>query len=459
MMRRTRRFFLRGLPLALSALWLAMPVGQAAPPALKNANAAIVAPKPAPKPVVPKIEIPAGVRLGIDVLETSNFLALRGKRIGLLTHPAGVDSHGVSSIEILRRAPGVKLVALFATEHGLWNTIGGGINFPDQVDPHTGFMVYSLYTGRTPKGLPSPAQLKGLDALVVDLQDVGTRSYTFSGTMKRVMEGCFRANVEVIVLDRPNPLGGLKVDGPLPDPAIVSSSLVCEFPVPYVHGLTMGELARLAQGTPGVLQIKDAERLHGKLTVIHMVNWRRAMRWPETGLNWVPTSPAINDFAAVMGYAMTGLGCPAFTSFRSGIGNQYQFRGISSLAVKPEVVARELRALNLPGINFRQVSVPNSHTGKPGTGLYVEVTDWDEWRPTELSFYLMKLACKLEPRNPFAFASKGQTSLFLHEMSCTAIFRDFAAHGARVDVEAYLRQWRDQDAKYQQQSRRFWLYE
>ena len=453
---RPRRFFFRAVLLALSSLWLDISAARSASPALTAANAPGVGPKvkPAPKPLLPRVEAPTEVRLGIDVLERSNFLVLRGKRIGLLTHPAGVDSHGVSAIEVLRHAPGVKLVALFATEHGLWNTIGGGINFPDQVDPRTGLMVYSLYTGRTPKGLPTPAQLK-----VVDLQDVGVRSYTFSGTMKRVMEGCFRQNVEVIVLDRPNPLSGLKVDGPLPDPAIVSSSLVCEFPVPYVHGLTMGELARLAQGTPGVLQIKEEERLHGHLTVVRMVNWRRAMRWPETGLGWVSTSPAINDFASVMGLAMTGLGCPAFTSFRSGVGNQYQFRGISSLAVKSEVVARELRALNLPGLNFRQVSVSNPRTGKAGTGLYVVVTDWDEWRPTELSFYLMKLACKLEARNPFAAATKAQTSLFLHEMSCAAIFRDFAAHGARVDVEAYLRQWREQDLKFQQQSRRFWLYE
>jgi uncharacterized protein YbbC (DUF1343 family) len=276
--------------------------------------------------------------------------------------------------------------------------------------------------------------------------------------MKTVMEGCFRQNVEVVVLDRPNPLGGLKVDGPLPDAAFVGSSLVCELPVPYVHGLTMGELARLAQGTPGVLQIKESERLRGRLNVVRMVGWRRAMRWPETGLPWVPTSPAIGDFAAVVGCAMTGLGCPAFSNFRSGIGKLYQFRGISNLVVKPDVVARELRALNLPGINFRQVSAPNARTGKPATGLYVEVIDWDEWRPTELSFYLMKLACKLERRNPFAFASEGQVNQFLHEMGSTAIFRDFAARGARVDVEAYLRQWRQQDLRFQRQSRQFYLY-
>ena len=155
---------------------------------------------------------------------------------------------------------------------------------------------------------------------------------------------------------------------------------------------------------------------------------------------------------------MTGLGCE-LGSFRSGVGSQYQFRGIYNLKVKPEVVARELRALRLPGINFRQISAPSARTGQPGTGLYVEVTDWDEWRPTDLSFFLMRLACKFESRNPFSSPSKSQASTFLHEMGSAAFFRDIAAHGARVDVEAYLRLWNAQDLQYQKQSRRFWLYQ
>jgi hypothetical protein len=126
--------------------------------------------------------------------------------------------------------------------------------------------------------------------------------------------------------------------------------------------------------------------------------------------------------------------------------------------VRPDVLARELRALNLPGINFRQVSVPNARTGKPGTGLYIEVVDWDELHPTDLNFYLMRLACKLEPRNPFAHLTKAQESRFLHEMGCTALYRDLAAHGARVDIEGYIRLWRAQDAQFQLRSRRFWLY-
>ena len=458
-----RSFSLPAIALA-SLLELGLVGSATAPSALAQApvprgsNPALPPPRPAPASSIPRVEVPAGVLLGIDVLEHSNFLLLRGKRIGLLTHPAGVDRRGISTVEVLHHAPGVRLVALFATEHGLWNNVAGGKHFTDAVDARTGLPVYSLYTGSPSVPTPSSSQLKGIDAMVIDLQDIGSRSYTFSGTMKTVMEACFRHKVEVIILDRPNPLGGLKVDGPMPDPAIVGASLVCEFPVPYVHGLTMGELARLAYGTPGVLQVKEAERLRGKLTIIPMVGWRRSMRWTETGLAWVPTSPYISDFAAVMGYPMTGLGCPDFDSFRNGIGSQYPFRGISNLLVKPDIVARELRALNLPGLNFRQVSVPNARTGKPGTGLYIEVVDWDELHPTDLNFYLMKLACKLEPRNPFAHLTKMQESKFLHEMGCTALYRDLAAHGARVDIDAYIRLWRAQDAQYQQRSRRFWLY-
>jgi uncharacterized protein YbbC (DUF1343 family) len=398
------------------------------------------------------------VRLGIDVLEDSNFLLVRGRRIALLTHPAGVDRRGTPTVDVLRRAPGVKLVALFATEHGIWNNVPAGKFFSDTRDPKTGLPVFSLYDGKNTHHVPTGAQLKGIDALVIDLQDVGVRSYTFSGTMKRAMEGCFQHNVEVIILDRPNPLGGIKVSGPMLDPALVGASLVCEFPVPYVHGLTMGELARLAKGTPGVLQINPAQTAKGRLTVVSMAGWRRTMRWTETGLGWVPTSPAITDFASVMGYAMTGLGCE-LGGFKHGVGSQYLFRGISNQLVRPEVLARELHALRLPGINFRQISAPSARSAQPGTGLYIEVNDWDDWRPADLSFYLMRLACKLEPRNPFVNVSKSDTSRFLHEVGCAALFHDLATQGARIDIEGFLRQWDAQDRQYREASRRFWLYQ
>jgi uncharacterized protein YbbC (DUF1343 family) len=423
---------------------------------LAGTNATAAAPRPPPGPAwLPRFAGLHRVLTGIDVAADGGFLVMRGKRIGLLTHPAAVDRNGVSTVEVLRHAPGVKLVALFATEHGIWNTIPAGQHFPDTIDPRTGLRVYSLYNGHGAQ--PSAAQLRGLDALVIDLQDVGVRGYTFAGTMKEVMEGCFKHHVEVIVLDRPDPLGGLKMDGPLPDPGVVGASLVCEFPVPYVHGLTMGELARLAKGTPGLLRVTPEQLQRGRLTVVPMVGWRRAMRWPETGLPWRSTSPAIPDFQAVVGFAMTGLGCE-ITHFRHGADNQYWFRGISNAEIKPEVVARELRALRLPGLNYREISVPNPRTGKPGGVLYIEVTDWDEWRPTELSFYLMKLACQWEPRNPYAYAKKDELTTFLHEMGSAALIRDLAGRGARTDIAAYLRRWWADDRVYAEQSRRFWIY-
>jgi uncharacterized protein YbbC (DUF1343 family) len=405
---------------------------------------------------IPRIEIPSEVMTGLDVLEAEGFAPLRGKRFALLTHPAGADRRGRSAIDVLRRAPGLQLVALFAGEHGVYGNYLASKNFPDEVDTRTGLMVFSLMNGRTHK--PTRAQLTGIDALVIDLQDIGSRSYTFTGVMKEAMQGCFENNVEVIVLDRPNPLGGLKVDGPMLDPQWMGPQLVNEFPVPYVHGLTIGELARMAKFQPGVLAEPDAVRLRGRLTVIPMRNWRRSMRWPDTGLTWIPTSQYIPDFAAVMGYPMTGLGC-IIGGFRHGVGNQYPFRGISHKTASIDVVERDLEALRLPGLQYRRISVPNSRTGEPGIGLYIEVADWDAWQPAELNFYLMRLACKLDAKNPFAGLSRVEAESFLRYVGSTAFYRDLATRGARVDVDAYVRGWQARDAIYQQQSRRFWLYE
>ncbi|HXA14752.1 MAG TPA: DUF1343 domain-containing protein [Opitutaceae bacterium] len=418
--------------------------------------AAATPPKPAAPPV-PRVETVFPVMLGIDVLASENFAPIAGKRVGLLTHPAGVNRQGVSTIDVLRHAPNVKLVALYGMEHGVYNEFPAQKPYPDHLDPRTGLTVYSLYNSKSNK--PQPYQLKPIDVLVIDLQDIGTRSYTFISAMKVAMEACFENGVEVVVLDRPNPLGGLKVDGPLLDPQLVGS-YVGEFRVPYVHGLTIGELALMAKEAPGVLRVSEAVRARGKLTIVPMRGWRRAMRWPETGLKFVPTSPYVQDFAACVGYAMVGLGTyfdPAShfdIGFRHGLGNQYPFRGISHVAMKSDVLERELNALHLPGLDFRLVSAPDKN-GKPTTGVYAEVTDWNDWQPTELNFYLMRMACKLGPRNPFL---TGDASGFLHHMGSTAFLEALRRDGAKVNLEAFLADWRAHDAIYQEQSRRYWLY-
>jgi uncharacterized protein YbbC (DUF1343 family) len=436
--------------LAFTALGLGLLGCSASQP---SARPVAAAPVPAPRPATPLVPpTPVyPVMLGIDVLEAQGFAAVKGKRIGLLTHPAGVNRRGESTITVLRRAPGVKVVALYGPEHGIYGSAPAEALLTDTIDPRTGLPVFSLY-GKFRK--PTKSQLAGIDAMVIDLQDIGTRSYTFVSAMKLTMEACFENNIEVIVLDRPNPLGGLKVDGPLLDPKW--TSYVGEFRVPYVHGLTIAELARMAKEAPRVLDVPDDVRARGRLTIIPMNGWRRSMRWPETGLKWIPTSPYIQDFAAVEGYPMLGLGC-YLGGFTHGVGKSYPFRGLSHNGIKLDVLEKELRALRLPGLKFRRISAPD-RKGKPAIGLYAEITDYDEWRPTELSFYLMKLACKYEAKNPFLTAPVGQANGFLRHMGSEAFFRALQRDGARVDVAAFIAEWHKADLIYQQQTKRYWLY-
>jgi uncharacterized protein YbbC (DUF1343 family) len=302
---------------------------------------------------------------------------------------------------------------------------------------------------------PTKAQLAGLDAVVIDLQDIGSRSYTFTSAMRFCLEGCFENNVEVIVLDRPNPLGGLKVDGPPLDPKWVS--YVGAFRVPYVYGLTMGELATMAKEAPGVLNVPDAVRANGRLTVIAMRGWHRSMLWPDTRLTWIPTSPYVPDFSAVEGYPLTGLGCE-LGGFRNGIGSAFPFRGVSYHGVRLDTLERELRSLNIPGLDYRRVSVTDPRTGKAEVGLYIEITDWERLRPTELSLYMMALTCAWDPRNPFATATKTELSLYMKCMGSTALYNDLVAHGSHADIASYVRDWQVKNEVYQQQSRRYWLY-
>lgn len=400
--------------------------------------------------------------LGIDVLEADRFAAIAGKRVGLLTHQAGVNRRGERTVDVIRRAPNVQLVALFAPEHGLDGTHKAGDNFGNAVDPRTGLTVYSLH-GATRK--PTPAMLKGLDALVIDLQDIGSRSYTFVSCMLYAMAACFENNVEVVVLDRPNPLGGLKVDGPPLDPEF--KSYVGAFRVPYVHGLTVGELARLAKGAPGPdimqvpgktgINVPDSVRAKGRLTVVPMRGWHRAMRWPDTGLKWVPTSPLVQDFNAAVGYAMTGIGCE-LGGWTHGIGASYPFRGIAFNGRTPDQIIAELSQYQIPGIKLVKAKALNRDS-KLVDGIYVDVVDWDAWNPTELSFYLMKTAAKWNPKNPFTAEAMGDQTMFMKIVGSAAWRKELLTRSARIDVSLFTKNWRERAAVYQQASKKYWLYE
>jgi uncharacterized protein YbbC (DUF1343 family) len=445
---------------AVLAAFLALLAGCASeskPAATKPQPIAPVLPLPTPVAVPPPpLEKLPPVMLGIDVLEAEGFKAIAGKRIGLLTHRAGVNRRGESTIDVLRRAPQSKLVCLFAPEHGLDGEIKAATKYGDSTHAPTGLPIYSLY-GRNKR--PTPAQLKGLNAVVVDLQDIGVRSYTFISWMRYTMEACFQQGVEVIILDRPNPLSGLKVDGPPLDAEWMSD--VGAFRVPYVHGLTMGELATMAKHAPRVLAVTEKIRAKSKLTVVPMRGWSRAMRWPETGLNWVATSPYITSFDAIIGYAMVGLGCEQ-TPWRQvalppGLTSAYPTRGISFPKKTPEEIIAAMEAFNIPGVRFVKRTGRGSD-GKPFAGAFVEVIDWAAWRPTELSFYMHKQAEKWSSLKIFATLNTDLQRTFQIHVGSTAWYDALKRDGMRVDVPAFVRNWSDRAAVYQGLSKKYWLY-
>lgn len=390
------------------------------------------------------------IHLGIDVLEQSGFRAVNGKRVGLLTHPAGVNRQGESSIDVLRRAPNLRLVALFGPEHGIYGNEKANVPVDDKIDPRTGLPVYSLY-GKYRK--PTPKMLQGLDALIIDLQDVGVRSYTYVSCMRYAMEACFENDVEVVVLDRPNPLGGLKVDGPPLDRQW--RSYVGAFHVPYVHGLTIAELARMARHIPGWMDSPEHIRKKGQLTIVPMQGWHRDMLWSQTGLRWVATSPYVPDLSAVLGYAMTGLGAQE-GDFSHGIGTPYPFRLLRYQGKSPAEVKAALEAKNIPGLRYRIVQT-QSAAGAPLSGVYVSVSDWDRVRPTELSFHMMQLAAAWSNRgNPFAQAKN--TALFNKHVGSSAWWEEISQAGARARVDLFVDRWAQQAEAFQQKARRFWIY-
>jgi uncharacterized protein YbbC (DUF1343 family) len=296
--------------------------------------------------------------------------------------------------------------------------------------------------------------LEEIDVMVVDLQDIGSRSYTFAAAMRETLEACFQAGKPVIILDRPNPLGGLKVDGPMVDPEW--RSYVSAFPVPYVHGLTMGELARFALAAPGVLTLDEEQRQQAQLMIVPMRGWRRDMRWPDTGLRWFPTSPYVQNFSAVEGYPITGLGC-MIGGFTHGVGRDDPFRGLAYPGMRADELIAKLTAQNIRGLTFQKVE-PVDANGKKLEGVFVEISDWDSVRLAELNFHLMRLACLWTNKNPFVAATADEKQSFNRHVGSTEWWKAITTQGGRVPVTAFVDKWETRALAFQERSRAIWLY-
>lgn len=348
------------------------------------------------------------VKTGIEVLRDRGFEGLIGKRVGILTNPSGIDSQFNSTIDIIAAQPGIKLVALYGPEHGVRGDAYAGAAVTDEKDPATGVQVFSVY-GKYRE--PSAEMLKGVDVVVYDIQDVATRSYTFISSLGLMMRACAKNNVEVMVLDRPNPINGLKVEGNLMEDGYFS--FVGEFKIPYVYGLTVGELAMLINeeglncGEKG-----DEAPLKCKLTVIPMEGWTRDMTYAQTGLPWVLPSPNIPTAQSAIDYPSSGLIGEYQNYLHIGIGYTLPFQTFAAEFIDADALKAKLDSYNIPGTIFRTIHykpMSGAYQGKLLHGVQYAYSDYDKAVLTLTQFYVMQAVHELYPEvNPFAETSRNR---------------------------------------------------
>lgn len=385
-------------------------------------------------------------KTGIEVLRESNFKILQGKRVGLITNPTGVDSQLKSTVDILNEAPGVKLVALYGPEHGVRGDVYAGDKIETTIDKQTGIPVYSLY-GKTRKA--STEMLKDVDVLVYDIQDIGCRSYTYISTMGLAMEAAAENNIEFVVLDRPNPVGGLKVEGNLAEDKFIS--FVSQFKIPYIYGLTCGELAKLLNG-------ENMLKKQCKLTVVPMKGWKRSLTFDQTGLPWVLTSPHIPHATSAYYYAASGI-LGEFSFMSIGVGYTLPFQLFAKDSIDASALSQRLNKLQLPGVLFRPIFLKPFYAvgqGKNYSGVQFYLTDYKKVRLTEIQFYVMQEMAALYPEKK-CFGSETEKRYDMFDKVCGSDqIRLLIAKNMKV--EDMLPYWRKDELAFTQLSKKYYLY-
>ncbi len=340
---------------------------------------ACVTPRPAPS-----------VRTGLDALAENGFAELQGKRVGLITNRTGKDRLGRGGPELLAAAPGVNLIRIFSPEHGF-----SGASEENAIASSTvrlagrEISLASLYAGGIAGMRPKPADLTDLDVLLFDVQDIGARFYTYLASMAMALEESAKAGLAFMVLDRPNPIGGEILEGPiLDDPTLRQVTSTAYFPVPVRHGLTAGEMALF----------HNAEVKHPKLTVIPLKNWRRGLWYDETGLPWIPPSPNMPDIEAAALYP--GIGIFETVNVSVGRGTPVPFRWVGAPGLDAEGVLKRLKAARLPGIEFETADftpTKSVHMGVACRGIRMKVTDRSRLRSTAVFAHLAAALRDLHP--------------------------------------------------------------
>jgi uncharacterized protein YbbC (DUF1343 family) len=351
----------------------------------------LLAPQPA---AVRTIAAPDGdgpVRPGIDVFLEHLPADLRGKRVALITNASAVDRAGVSDIDRIAGARDLKLVALLAPEHGIRGVVEAGETVGDEKDQKTGVPIFSLYKAEG-RG-PTPDMLRDVDLLVYDLQEVGGRTWTYVSTMALSMQAAVKRGIPFVVLDRPNPIGGVIVEGARLDPAF--TSFVGMYPIPARHGMTVGELARLFNERHGI---------GAQLIVVKAANWRRSQWRDDTALPWTNPSPNMRSPAALNSYP----GTVYFegTNLTEGRGTDRPFEQVGAPWLRAPAIVEAMHALRLPGVRFDAITMPVVKTaakfpGETIPGIRVVVTDREAYRPVRTALLLIDT---IKRRQPAQFA-------------------------------------------------------
>ena len=390
----------------------------------------------------------AQVKPGVEVLRDNNFDILRGKRVGLITNPSGVDNKLKSTVDILADAPGVEVVALYAPEHGVRGDFHAGDKVENAVDSATGIPVYSIY-GKHRK--PSPEMLKDIDVMVYDIQDNGCRSFTFISTMGLAMEACAELGKEFVVLDRPNPINGNKIEGNLTEPDCVS--FVSQFAIPYLYGLTPGELAQYLNNE-GML--KNGAKVD--LKVVPMKGYERSMDFRATGMPWVLPSPHMPVPESAIYYPVSGI-LGELYCISIGVGYTEPFKLFASEWIDAQELTKRLNDRNIPGMMFRPIYIRPFYStgqGKNYEGVEVYVTDVDKAPLSLTQFYVMEELADMYPdKKIFDIADTKRFSMFDKVCGSKQIRERFTKRYKTADIEDY---WNKDNESFRAASQKYHLY-
>ena len=388
------------------------------------------------------------VETGLEVLVKGGFEVLQGKRVGLITNPTGVNSKLQSCVDIIFEAHGVKLTALYGPEHGVRGEFTAGEIIGSSLDPGTALPVYSLY-GNTRK--PTKEMLEGIDILVYDIQDIGSRSYTYISTLGLAMEAAAENNIPFIVLDRPNPLGGIRMEGPLVRKGF--TSFVSQYPVPYIHGMTVGELAMYLNGE-GLLR----NGIRCDLKVFKMNGWNREMQFEDTGLPWVPSSPHIPYAETCYFYPATGIAGELYVA-SIGVGYTLPFMMFAAEWINADSLAQNLNSLALPGLIFRPVHYRPYYSvsqGKMVHGVQIHITDKTKAPLSIIQFYIMQEVHKLWPgKNLFTLCDESRLRMFDNVCGTDEVRKQFTQN---FNTDSILDLWTGDIKAYRKRAQQYFLY-